>query len=415
MEGQVESGFSIGNAINGFLHRIMDVEECAYQYIPLAEEARNEKGKILESKLQDYAENREEGGINFKEVRDFVRDIERHTHSNPTKVLSQSLFISLFSSFDKFIGDLIVALYARNPHLYQNIKREISLSDVLDYPSIEAIREAVLDKEIETIRRKSYLEQFADLGNKFSIDLTGFDRWPSFVEASQRRNLFTHCDGVVSKQYLEICSKVNFKFAEKPKVGDKLDLETNYFFDICHLLSDVGVMLGQTLWRKIEPKNIQLADSNLNDLIFDYLHIESWDKSISLSKFALNLPRFSDNKMYRILTVNYAIALKAKGNSSAAKKLLDQQDWSAVSYDFRLAYSVLCGDFSESSEIMKKIGINGELVNKSAYDDWPLFRDFRESTEFNEAYESIYGHKYYTNLNVHRESFQLEETGSDFP
>ena len=82
----------------------------------------------------------------------------------------------------------------------------------------------MLEKEIESLRRKSYIEQFKELETKFSIKLTKFDRWPYFIESAQRRNLFTHCDGIVSKQYLDVCRDVNFKFDKVYKVGERLEI-----------------------------------------------------------------------------------------------------------------------------------------------------------------------------------------------
>lgn len=409
-----ESNFSVSEVIDSFLHRVLDVEDCAQQFIPMARNSFNENADRLKSELDECQKLLEEETdqdkrlIGVRNIRKCIREIDRHNNSAPMAILEKSLFISIFSAFDKYVGDLITVLYARNPKLYQNLNRELPLSEALQYSTIEELRGVVLDKEIETIRRKSYIEQFSDLEKRFSIKLTIFESWPSFIEASQRRNLFTHCDGVVSKQYLDICNSVNYKSDEKRNVGDQLRLGANYFFGTCHLLTEVAVMLGQTLWRKIEPENIEQADRNLSSLVFDFLHMESWEKSISLSKFALGLPRVSDDQMERIFSVNYAIALTAIGKNSAAKNILDKKDWTATSYDFRLAYSVVCGDFEESSKLMIRLGKEGELINEMAYHDWPLFREFREQPEFFESYEQVYGYKYSAKLNSLAEEKKAE-------
>lgn len=413
--GEPESNFSISEVIDSFLHRVLDIEDCAQQFIPMARNSFNENADRLKSELDECQKLLEEETdqdkrlIGARNIRKCIREIDRHNNSAPMVVLEKSLFISLFSAFDKYIGDLIAVLYARNPELYQNLNRELPLSEALQYTTIEELRDVVLDKEIESIRRKSYIEQFSDLEKRFSIKLTKFDSWPSFIEASQRRNLFTHCDGIVSKQYLDVCKSVHYKPDKKyNNIGDQLGLGAKYFYGTCHLLTEVAVMLGQTLWRKIEPENIEQADSNLNSLVFDYLHMESWGKSISLSKFALGLPRISDDQMERIFTVNYAIALNAIGKNSAAKNILDKKDWTATSYDFRLAYSVVCGDFEKSGELMTRLGKEGELISEMAYHDWPLFREFRDQPEFFESYEQVYGYKYSAKLNSLAEEKKAE-------
>ncbi|GAA63859.1 hypothetical protein P20311_1649 [Pseudoalteromonas sp. BSi20311] len=100
-----------------------------------------------------------------------------------------------------------------------------------------------------------------------------------------------------------------------------------------------------------------------------------------------------------MFSINYSIALKAIGENSAAKKVLDTKDWTATTYDFRLAYAVICDDFEEAGNLMCRIGKEGDLVSEMAYHDWPLFRDFRESTEFFENYEKVFGYKYSSKLN----------------
>ncbi len=399
-----EMTLSVDKVIESFIHRVLDIEDCAEKFISLAIEQYKENSDRLKSEMENCIqlleadEQHEQHQIGVRKFRQWDREVKRHYNSQPVEVLEKSLFISLFSAFDKYIGDLVTVLYSLNPELYKNINREVQLSEALTYSSIEEFREKMLDKEIEAIRRKSYKDQFSDLEKRFSMNLTKFDDWSTFIEMSQRRNLFTHCDGIVSKQYLDVCKSVDYKFDSVPKIGDQLDIGNKYFFQSCYVIAEVAVMLGQTLWRKTMPEQTSDADSSLNSLIFDFLHMEDWKKSISLCRFSQKLPQISNDEMERLLSVNYAIALKAIGNKKAAKNILDKKDWSATTYDFRLAYSVICEDYEESGKIMQRIGKEGELVNEMAYHDWPLFREFRERPEFFDNYESVYGYKYCSKL-----------------
>jgi hypothetical protein len=55
-------------------------------------------------------------------------------------------------------------------------------------------------------------------------------------------------------------------------------------------------------------------------------------------------------------------------------------------------------DYDSAKEYMLKIGKVGELVNENAYHDWPLFKDFRETAQFLEGYEEVFGYKYLSKL-----------------
>lgn len=406
VEEEIEELLSIAQVIDGFLHQVLDIEDCGRDYITIASTKYEENGERITNDLtesqkllkKDDEDNTQLFGI--KGLSKAIREIDRHINSSPVSTLEKSLFIYLFAAFDKYIGDLVAVLYNSNQDLYKNINREIQLSEAIKFTSIDELKHSMLSKEIETLRRKSYIEQFKDLENKFSIKLTKFEDWSNFIECSQRRNLFTHCDGVISKQYIDVCRSAGVIFDKEPIIGEKLEVGTSYFFQSCHVVSEVAVLLGQTLWRKTQPTTLDKADDHLSSLVFDYLHMEKWGKAIFMSKFALGLPKISTDVTDRIFTVNYAIALKAINKCKAAKNVLDKKDWSATTYDFKLAYAVLTDNHTGARDLMIKMGKKGELVTELAYHDWPLFREFRDTEEFFDGYHSVYGYKYSSKLST---------------
>lgn len=390
----------IGLAVGSFIHRVLDIEQCFEQFVASAHREhhsrRSESWKIFAG-LNDRlsVEQTVEGKIRVQsQIRAVMRTIERQMASSPKEVLERSLFISIFAHYDKFLGELVAALYGASPKLFNAMSKEIPLSEVLGYASIEELKAVVLEKEIESIKRKSYVEQFKELEKRFDIStLRKFDSWSLFVEAGQRRNLFTHCDGVVSDQYMSMCSEHGLK-GLSVNVGDRLGLSSEYFYSVTKMVVEVAVMLAHTLWRKVVPSEMEVSDLFLNRAIFDFLHLERWPNSIALAKFAYSLPRWSSDVYARMYCINYAIALDAIGERQAAKTVLDKQDWSAATLDFKLAYSVLCYDYDAARQLMIRIGKKGDYIGELAYHDWPLFRKFRESESFLQGYEAVYGYEY---------------------
>lgn len=394
----------LASLMDSFVHKALDIEFCAKEFIKLAQENYNENAKRLSSEmdaasavLKDDREDQEKV-VGIKLIRKTIKEINRHNKSDIASILEKSLFINLFSILDKYVGDLIFILYNKKPELFNSMNKEVCLSEVLQYSSIDELRNVVLEKEIESLRRKSYLEQFKEMEKLFSITLTKFDQWPRFIENAQRRNLFTHCDGVVSDQYLSICRQVGFKVKDDCKAGDQLSIGGEYFYSACSRITEIAVMLGQTLWRKLIPEELEEADNHLHRLIFDFLEMEHWHNALSLSKFFISLPKISSDQIDRINTVNYAIALRAIGKKESAISILNKKDWSATTHDFRLAYAVLTDDYDEAKSHMLKLGKSGDLLNEFSYHDWPLFRDFRDSNQFASGYEEVYGYKYVEKL-----------------
>jgi hypothetical protein len=70
--------------------------------------------------------------------------------------------------------------------------------------------------------------------------------------------------------------------------------------------------------------------------------------------------------------------------------VLDSIEWSALSNSFKLARAVLIDDFKLAQKIMFKIGNDEETISRLHYREWPIFKEFRKSNEFLEAYEKNY-------------------------
>jgi hypothetical protein len=96
--------------------------------------------------------------------------------------------------------------------------------------------------------------------------------------------------------------------------------------------------------------------------------------------------------------INYAITLKFSGEEAKARGVLAAVDWSASSKDFRLAEAVLLDKFNDAAAIMKRIGKKGEYLKQGLYHVWPLFRDFRQTNEFMNAYQEVYGYPFVLQL-----------------
>ena len=78
----------------------------------------------------------------------------------------------------------------------------VALTDLIEFEDLESVKRDMLEKEIDSIRRQSYVEQFATLERTFDLTLRAFQEWPAFVEIGQRRNLMTHNDGQVKPAIL---------------------------------------------------------------------------------------------------------------------------------------------------------------------------------------------------------------------
>ncbi|WP_156968980.1 hypothetical protein [Arenimonas metalli] len=315
--------------------------------------------------------------------------MRRLTLSKAPQILQESLFVFLFSALDYFVADLLRALFGKKEQLFHALDRQVQFKDLIAAESLDSVKKAVLDSEIEAVLRQSYADQFKWLETFFGIKLREWNGWPRFIEASQRRNLFVHCNGVVSAQYLQVSDSAGHVFESRPLIGQRLSISDDYFRKATEIVMDVGVFLAHTLWRKVLPDELSAADNALNNLIYDMLKDEECDV-IRIADFRINQRNNSSDLSKKIATINLCIALKGSG-SDAYKQKLEAVDWSSSLPEFKLACAVLECRWGDSVELMHRIGMKGEILNELSYHAWPLFREFRGERQFLDNYALIYG------------------------
>lgn len=386
----------IATAMSAMVYKLVDFEECAAEFVPVAEKARVDSLKGLVEELTELTAPLTKKPIDeakrvtfLKGAMEFMPKIQRITYANPGRVLRESLFIGVFTVFDAFTGELLRALFERKPALFGSLKRQVDAVTILESETLEDVKRCLIAEEIECLRRESYTDQFSKLEGLFGVKLRSFSRWGDFIERSQRRNLLTHCDGIVNDQYLMVCKGAGLIIDEK--VGVKRDVSLQYVKDTVGLLIEVGIKLGQTLWRKILPEEMEEADRSLNAEIYVLLCEKKWERASVLSKFAMEQPRFASDVSQKIFTVNHIIAAKFGGKAEEAQKMLASLDWSGAAVEFRLAKAVLEDRFEDACGLMLQIGKNGEIVKETSYHVFPLFHAFRLQECFVQTYEKVFG------------------------
>jgi hypothetical protein len=99
--------------------------------------------------------------------------------------------------------------------------------------------------------------------------------------------------------------------------------------------------------------------------------------------------KFEQDRDRLICIVNLAQAFKWLGDKEKCLETLSKQDWTATNIDFRLIVSVLKDDFDGAAKLMKQMGDGGE-IGQADYLEWPVFKEFRNSSQFLGAYKQVF-------------------------
>lgn len=309
--------------------------------------------------------------------------------------IPQIFLCSLVHKFDAYLGRLLRVVFFIKPELLSASEKSITFSDLAQFKSLKEARESIIEKEVESVIRDSHVNHFKWMENRFGILLRkNLDIWTRFVEITERRNLFVHCDGIVSSQYIGMCKMQGVEIDGNLKTGDQLKVDPPYFREAFDCFYEIGIKLGHVLWRKFKPGTIKDADSALHKTGYDLLKEERYELVKIILHFATDtLKKISSDEIRRINIINLCIAYKFSANKIRCDVLLDSEDWTACKPAFSIAVAVLKDNFTEAASIMKQIGVKGDVTSED-YSTWPLFKVFRKSKEFLASYHALFGKKF---------------------
>ena len=332
-------------------------------------------------------------GLNLAEYKHFLRLQSEHKRAQRGKhIATRGYMVSLVSQYDAFLSGLVRALFTLQPSLFNGSKRSMEVHEILNFTSIDELKDSIVDDEIESLLRESHIQQFAWLENKFGLQTLRKDLeiWPAFVEITQRRNLFVHSDGRVSKQYLKNCQEQGVSKLDGLAIGAQLEADISYVRRSADVFYEIAVKLSQVLWRKVQPRQIEQADLLLNEIAYTLLERKRYKLAVQILDFAfLTLKRHSNNEAKLRLLINRANAYRLSGNNQKCLDLISSEDWSATSLQFKLASTLLRGDIDRAVELMREMGANGEIT-KDSYRVWPLFEGARDDERFQKAFAEIF-------------------------
>lgn len=405
--------------INLFIKHINAIGDVLIGLVIAMQELEVNSKKKLTSFEEEHCEDDEDDSDVMKvptlRYREWKQLRDRYEHIALSRILlPRSLLVSLISQYDAYLGRLIKRIVLSKPEVLNGSEKNLSFATLISFKSISEAREHILEKEIEGVLRLSHSDQFDWMEKKFALPLRkDLKSWPSFIELTERRNLFVHTDGVVSSQYIISCQNHHYPLDKDLNEGKRLGVPQEYFEKAHSIILEIGVKLGHVLWRKLFPDEREKADNHLGEVTFDLIDHGKYDQATNLLDFICeDIKKFYTESHKLMFIINRAQAYKWNGNEEFCKKIMKREDWSAKDERFQLAEAVLSDNWKKASAIMRRIGNSGK-VRKSHYLHWPLFKEFRRQDEFQKTYAEVFeeefaNHTEIKNINSIQET--LDET-----
>ena len=412
MKGTLE----LHEIVDRYIHKLVALHEVfPYQMTMaavVAHKSAEKHKKFLDENAEKIEEDEEKTAYKL-DSKYFGRSSRLGRRSDRAKtvldLLPRNFVVSYVSEYDSFLGQLITQILKFKPEIVDSKDKSISLSDLVNLGSVEAARDKIFAKEVESILRSSHADQFCWMEKAFSIPLTkGLNSWPLFIELTERRNLFVHCDGVVSEQYLNVCKRHNVSVGSDTIVGNRLQAEKKYLRQAYEVLYEIGIKLSQVLWRKLSPDDIEKAESSLSHFTYELLIEENYKLAKNLLDFSCcTLKKWGAEGTRLVYVVNRALAYKFSGYRDKTISILDDEDWSACGDNYNLCVAVLREEFDLAKTLMLRIGASGS-VSEIDYIEWPCFKDFRSTDQFIDAFTEVFGKAPTTIEQVDNDEFESQ-------
>jgi hypothetical protein len=260
-----------------------------------------------------------------------VRALRRAT--NGIRAASQFphlALIGLVSAYDVMLQKLLLLIFRNEEKTGSSISRSLKLKDLRSFSSIDKAVNYFIESEIESILRKDHLEQIKELNNLFGYEVDSDHRCvQEFMEICERRNIFTHNKGIVNRHYLTKCKGYKVDTGNL-KIGSVLTCGQVYFKQAVTVTDELSIRLIQYVWRKVVPKERDLAESELNQSAYRLIVGEEYSLAERILEYGINHTGKGKEENRRMMAVNYANAIKLGGDKKRALQELDKMDWSAT-------------------------------------------------------------------------------------
>jgi hypothetical protein len=200
----------------------------------------------------------------------------------------------------------------------------------------------------------------------------------------------------VNERYLSTCKIAQFPIDPTVCLGNELPVGPGYYRNACQTLLLVGEEIGVSVWKHSFPDETETATNILTvALLLDPIAQGELDFAQYYGEYLLRTePMDASNDASVFIGINTAQAYKWAGKVDACRKILNGIDWHKASTKAQLGRCVLMDETQEAGRLMEQIPSCPDGIEAVSYRDWPIFREFRKSSEFLKSFERVFGMKY---------------------
>lgn len=371
-----------------FFNELSCIREMYTLIMPILH-AEDKKRTTKLKKIVRVAKNRKKGNLNITQVKEIINIIKKLSLAKT--IFASHSIVMLVSTLEVFLNTVFRCLYLNIPQKIKLEEKMVSLKNIIQLSDFSKIKESVIDDEIIAMfKSTSLIDIILNLDADMKLGLKDHcNCLDNFIEIIERRHLYVHSRGRANRKYLQKVPKSD------THEGAYLQVTDEYFKKVYICLFEIGLRIGDAIFRRIFPKQMDKADTSLNIQVgFPLLENKEWHLANIVFDYALGLPKKykSTDENYLIFFINKCICLENLKRKKEMLQLLESQDWSSSSREFKLAVEVLKENYKKAEYIMSQM--TKKQISDENFRTWPLFNTFRKTEYFQRSYKKLFGKKY---------------------
>jgi hypothetical protein len=395
---------SFTSNMNGLLEFVNNLAPVVTKYddkqIRKIEQVTKKIAKIIGPSGEITAKEREisiKGEITEEKVGELITVLKKlpRLTVNQAELLYRSSFIMLISYFDYFLSDIMHCYYESYPKSISGKDFSINLNELNLCSDIKEAIQVVINKKIDSVLYDNLKRQKDYLKNELRIEIKeDIIEWNIIDEATERRNIIVHNNGVINKRYLE---NVDFSIVPEKKKdikeGEEISVNEEYFKRVFNEILIAGIILIECCWRKWKKDDIDAADARLINAMYRELEREEWHIAERLGLYSKEKDFEAYNTANRLyLDINYCQSLKWNKKQNELDRELKKFDISTLSPKYIVAICALKSDKEKFYENVEK-AITIDNMEEDSFANWPLFRELRRDSEYEEKIRAAFEKK----------------------
>lgn len=316
----------------------------------------------------------------------------RETYNKTEQMLRGDFIQSLVNIWERLVGALLKARFLDDPRSL-DVGLKMSVTDILNCSTYEDILHSLSEKAVKECLMGDVDDQLGGLKKLLCADCASIvskDILRRIRELFLRRNLFVHCGGVVTNEFL---TKEKAFHGDGFKLGETVVLTDEYINNAWDSMYALGVVLVHLVAqnyakkKKLDEKEDEITFA-LSNAACEAIVSKRCYPAIEMLTYALKRS-VKSMSCQLALNINLGLSYKLAGNRTEFARVLRWLDRASCSNEYKACILALKDDDKSLCSLLRIIAKEKPGFIADIY-SWPVFDALRMQECFRQEIQKVW-------------------------